>query len=240
MTTHDTDTSAVLDALKESLDGVTMHTPVEQIVTTGRTRRRRRRVTGVATGVAAATGLALGVPALSHPSTAPPEASLGTGASLSTGAGSVHIQTAAFTVDSYTDGTLHVTWDKQRYFQDHEGLQRALRQAGFPVLIKEGVFCQGPHDDGYLDPSGVGRGVDRVMQGEQTAEGTVVFVFKPAAMPAGMELFIGYLSASQLAVTHGLPGSVERLVPTGVTLTCTTQAPPPHLEQSGPVKVKHG
>ena len=41
----------------------------------------------------------------------------------------------------------------------------------------------------------------------------MVFTFTPSAMPAGEELFIGYLSPSQLAVTHGRPGSVERLVP---------------------------
>jgi hypothetical protein len=43
-------------------------------------------------------------------------------------------------------------------------VQQALREAGFPVLIKEGVFCRGPHDDGYLDPSGVGPGVGKVMK----------------------------------------------------------------------------
>jgi len=187
------------------------------------TRRPAVRIGVVAAGtaVAAATGLALGVPALSHPSAAPP-------AKLGTRAGSVHIRTAAFTVDRYTDGTVHVTWDKSQYFQDHAGLQQALRDAGFPVLIKEGVFCKGPQDNGYLDPSGVGPGVDQVMRGEQQADGTVVFIFTPSAMPAGKELFIGYLSPSQLAVTHGQPGSVERLVPANVPLTCTTQAPPPH------------
>lgn len=230
MSTHDADATAVLDALKGSLDGVTMHTPVEQIVTVGRARRRRRRLTRAATGVAAVTGLALGVSALSQPSAAPPEAG------LSTGAGSVHIRTAAFSVDSLTDGTVHVTWDKQRYFQDREGLQQALRKAGFPVLVKEGVFCKGPQDDGYLEPSGVGRGVDRVMKGERGGGNTVVFVFSPSAMPAGKQLFIGFLSPSQLAVTHGQPGSVERLVPTGVPLTCTTQAPPPYHRENGPVK----
>ncbi|MCO6003885.1 hypothetical protein NE236_02735 [Actinoallomurus purpureus] len=230
MSTHETDTPAVLHALKGSFDRVTMHTPVEQVVTAGRVRRRRRRLIGAAAGVAAMTGLALGVPALRHPSTAPPEAG------LDTGAGSVHIRTAAFTVDSHSDGTVHVTWDKGRYFQDHEGLQRALRQAGFPVLIKEGVFCKGPQDDGSLDPSGVGRGVEHVMKGERRADGTVVFVFKPSAVPAGRQLFIGYLSPSQLAVTHGRPGSVERLVPTGGPLTCTTQAPPPGHQGNGPVK----
>jgi hypothetical protein len=236
MSTLDTDETAVLNALKDSLDSVTMDAPVERIVTAGRTRRRRRRLMGTATGVAAVTGLALGVPALSHPSTAPPEAS------LSTGAGSVHIRTAAFTVDSHADGTVHVTWNKMQYFQDHQGLQQALHQAGFPVLIKEGVFCKGPKDDGYLDPSGVGRGVHRVMKGERTGDDTVVFVFTPSAMPTGKQLFIGYLSPSQLALTHGQPGSVERLVPTGVPLTCTTQAPPPHPRGNphpggkGPVK----
>jgi hypothetical protein len=230
MSTHDTDTSAVLNALKDSLDGVTMQTPVEQIVAAGRARRSRHRLMRAATGIAAATGLALGVPALSHPSTAPPEAD------LSTATGSVHIRTAAFTLDSNANGTLRVTWDKQRYFQDHEGLQRALRAAGFPVLIKEGVFCKGPQDDGYLDPSGVGRGVDRVMKGERRSDDRVVFVFNPKAMPAGKQLFIGYLSPSQLARTDGQPGSVERLVPTGVPLTCTTEPPPPRHRENGPVE----
>jgi hypothetical protein len=168
------------------------------------------------------------VPALSHPSTAPPEDT------LATGAGAVHIRTAAYSVDSLADGTVRVTWDKDRYFTDHAGLQRALRAAGFPVLVKEGVFCAGPHDGASLDQSGVGPGVDRVMRGERRDNGSVFFVFRPAAMPAGKQLFIGFLTPAQLAVTHGRPGSVERLVSTGVPLTCTTQAPSPHGQGSTP------
>ena len=175
-----------------------------------------------AAAAAAVTGLTLGSPA------AP------AGAGPGTAAGPVHIRTAAFTVDSYSDGTIHVTWDKSRYSQDREGLQQALRAAGFPVLIKEGVFCKGPQDNGHLDPSGVGPGVGEVMKAEQRADGTVVFVFTPSAMPVGEELFIGYLSSSQLAVTYGHPGSVERLVPTGVPLACTTQAPPPGSARPSP------
>jgi hypothetical protein len=155
------------------------------------------------------------------------------------GVGPVHIRTAAFSVNTYTDGTIHVSWDKSRYIQyrqDIASLQQALRKAGFPVLIREGVFCQGLHDNGYLDPSGVGRGVGQVMKGEAGPDGTVVFIFTPSAMPAGEELFIGYLSPAQLAVTHGQPGSVERLVPTGVPLTCSTQAPRPHSRPSPPAK----
>jgi len=150
------------------------------------------------------------------------------GPGLSTAADPVHIRTAGFTLDSYTDGTIRVTWDKSRYFQDRQELQQALRVAGLPVLIKEGVFCKGPQDNGYLDASGEGAGVSAVMSGEGQADGAVVFVFTPSAMPPGEELFIGYLSPSQLAVTHGRPASVERLVPAGVALTCTTQPPPSH------------
>ena len=176
---------------------------------------------GLAAGTAAAAAVAgaLGVQAFTHSAAAPASAVPGAKS------GSVHIRTAAFTVDSYSDGTIHVTWNKNQY-QDSAGLQQALRAAGFPVLIREGVFCMGPHDNGYLDPSGVGPGVGQVMQGEQEADGSVVFVFTPSAMPHGDELFIGYLSPSQLAVTHGRPGSVERLVPTNAPLTCTTQPPP--------------
>jgi len=172
-----------------------------------------------ATAAVAAVAGALGVQAFTHSGAAPANTVPGVKS------GSVHIHTAAFAVDSYSDGTIHVTWNKNQY-QDSAGLQQALRAAGFPVLIREGVFCMGPHDNGYLDPSGVGPGVGQVMQGEQEADGSVVFVFTPSAMPHGDELFIGYLSPSQLAVTHGRPGSVERLVPTNAPLTCTTQPPP--------------
>ena len=220
MSEYDTDATGVLDALKDSFGGVTMGTPVEQIVAAGRARRRRRRLAGVAAGTAV-TGIALGVATYANPSAVPPTA----GDSIA--ADGVHIHTVGYTVDSKTDGTVQVTWDKQRYFQDSEGLQAALRKAGFPVLIKVGEFCKGPHDDGPLDPSGIGPGVDRVMKGERE-NGKVTFVFTPSAMPAGTQLFIGYLTPSQLAVTQGRPGSVERLVPTGVPLACPTDIPPTH------------
>jgi hypothetical protein len=223
MTDHDNETTAVLDALKESLDHIDMHAPAEQIVAAGR-RRRRRRVAGTAAGVvagmAAVTGVTLG--------------SIGSAGPATTDAASgVHIRTVAYTLDSQSDGTVHVTWDKQRYFKDHNGLEAALRRAGFPALIKEGQFCRGPQDTAALDPSGVGPGVERVMKGESASGGKVTFVFTPAAMPAGTQLFIGYLSPAQLTAVGGNPGSVERLVPAQGPLTCTTQPPPAHLRSPG-------
>jgi len=198
----------VLDALRDSLDDVTLSVPVERIVADGRARRRRRRVGVAAVGVVAAAGLALGVPGLGHPSTAPPA---GGGA-----------EPAAFTVDKRSDGTVEVTWSKEAYFKDPAGLQRALRDAGFPVLVKTGVFCKGPGDHTPVDEHGTGAGVDGVRKGVRKDDGTVVFVYDPAAMPAHTQLFIGYLNKAQLAVTHGQPGSVERLVPTDAKLNCGT------------------
>jgi hypothetical protein len=187
-------------------------------------------VLAAGTAVAAAAGVALGGPPVGHQPGVPSQAA---------GTGQVHIRTAAFSVDTSNDGTVRLTWDKRQYIQyrqDIAGLQQALRAAGVPVLIKVGVFCRGPHDHAHLDPSGAGPGVGQVMTGENGPEGTVIFTFAPAAMPAGEELFIGYLSPPQLAITHGQPGSVERLVPTGVPLTCTTQAPPPHSRLPRPAQ----
>jgi hypothetical protein len=141
---------------------------------------------------------------------------------------------AAYTVSTHTDGTVHVTWDEAEYFSNHAGLEKALRKAGFPVVIKEGTFCVGAGDDTSLDLNGTGPGVSSVVsvKGDGTGrdKAGVTFVYNPAAMPAGKQLFIGYLNRAQLAVTHGRPGSVERIVSTGA-LTCTAQAPPP-----GPAK----
>jgi hypothetical protein len=219
MSDHDTDTSAVLDGLKDSLSHIDMHASAEQIIAAGTARRRRRlavAAAGVVAGAAAITGVTLGL-------TAPP------GPAATDATGGVHIQTVAYTVDSQKDGTVRLTWDKQRYFEDREGLQAALRAAGMPVLIKVGEFCRGPQDTAALTPSGQGPGIEKVMRGEAAGNGKVNIVFTPAAMPAGKQLFIGYLSAAQLAAIGGNPGSVERLVPATGPLTCTTEPPPAHV-----------
>lgn len=217
MTIHDTDDVAVLDTLRRSLDGVVMRTPAAEIVRAGRTRGRRHRLASSATGALAVAGLALGAVAFGDsPGTAQPPA---------TDPGNAQVRTVAFTLARHQDGTINVTWDKDRYFEDHAGLEDALLQAGFPVLIKDGEFCAGAGDDTSLDASGVGPGVDNVMHASQAQDGKVTFEFTPAAMPAGKQLFIGYLSPAQLAVTGGHPGSVERLISAEGPLTCTTQAP---------------
>ena len=216
----------VLDQVREALPAVHMQTPVEQVIARGDTHRRRRRASRAAAGLAVtglATVLAVNVASTGHGT---PNHTAGT---IASGAQSLNIRTVAYTIKSNADGTVTV-WTKQAYFDDPTGLQSALRNAGFPVLIKVGEFCRGPNDDGYLDPSGQGRGVQAVMTPGDNSNGDVEFTFDPKAMPANTQLFIGYLSPAQLAVTDGNPGSVERLVPTDTPLICTTQAPPPNPE----------
>ncbi len=215
----DSDMVNVIDALNGSLDEVSMHATADQVVAAGRTRRRRRRLMGAAAGVAGVSALALAV-TYGHPSTG------SVGSPAAGAAPGVHIHEAAFTVDSQSDGTVRVTWDKSRYVTDHAGLESALHAAGMPVVMRVGEFCTGPGDDATLDPSGIGPGVDKVMKGEGAGTANVTFVFTPSAMPTGKQLFIGYLTPAQLDVTQGRPGSVERLVSTSGTLTCTTTPPP--------------
>jgi hypothetical protein len=229
MNYDDADVLDVVTALDGSLGEVNMSATVDQIVAAGRRRRRRRRAAGVVAGLVAITGIGLTV---NHGGTGTAPLAGSVPAAGSAPAGAVHVHTVSFTVDSQSDGTVQVTWDKQRYFDDHDGLQAALTKAGMPVTIRVGEFCAGPNDDTTLNPSGVGPGVDRVMKGVSpngaNRSDKVAFVFTPSAMPAGKQLFIGYLNAAQLAVTHGAPGSVERLVSTGVPLVCTTTPPPTH------------
>ena len=223
MTDTETSDTATLEALREAFAGTTMTRPVQTIVAAGQRRQRRARVR--TTALAATLALAVGVPVLSVELSSPPSPATG---NIGPNVTSLGLQPAAFVVRAQPDGTVTVTWTKQGYFADPNGLQAALRNAGFPVLVKVGEFCRGPNDDGQLDPSGQGAGVTSVMRPSKDADGNIVFAFVPSALKPGTELFIGYLSPAQLAVTHGLPGSVERIVPTGTALTCTTQAPPAH------------
>jgi hypothetical protein len=211
--------------VREALSPLHMQTSVDEVIARGKSRRRRRRFSALAAG-AATTGVVLTVALTGSLSAGGGHSSI-TNATASNNGQSLIVRTVAYTVTANADGTVTV-WTKQAYFQDPTGLQTALRDAGFPVLMKVGEFCRGPNDDGSLDPSGQGRGVRKVMAPSENSDGHVVFTFDPKSMPSGTELFIGYLSPAQLAVTHGNPGSVERLVPADTHLICTDQAPPPN------------
>ena len=120
----------------------------------------------------------------------------------------VHIRTAAFTVDATLDGTVHVTWDKSQYIQDRQDSAVAASPARgrVPRADQGRRLLQGAARQRTAGP-GRGRGRGRPghdgRDGSQTAPSSSPS--RPRRCPPGDELFIGYLSPSQLAVTHGQP-----------------------------------
>jgi hypothetical protein len=184
----------VLDTVRAGLADVRMDTPVEAIVAAGRARRRRRVSAVTAAGVAVATGLALGVPALNHNGTAPPSGG---------------VQLAAFSLVSNPNGTATLTLTKGATLNPAT-LGSALAGAGVPAIVRVGTFCDSPRKT---------PGLDQVMSSDKDSDGKVVITFTPSAMPAGAELSIGYKPES----SPGTKDRVQfTLVPTAGPLNCTS------------------
>jgi hypothetical protein len=168
-------------AVKESVTGVHMTTPAEQIVSRSRAIRNRRRIPVVAgaLAVAAGTGLAVGalVPA-GHQAGRPASAQL-----------------TAWTVARQSDGNVRVTI---RDLRDPAGLQRKLRADGVPAS----VFFAG-HANPSCSPYGKDGGTDvltHVFTGHLAGGTSVrVIVIHPSALPSGAGVLIapGHSHASQ-------------------------------------------
>ncbi|MBB5081938.1 hypothetical protein [Nonomuraea endophytica] len=195
----------VFDTMRESMEGVRMRTPVERIVAAGRARRRRK-VTAIATGAAMAGGLSLvvatGFPQMNAPSANAP-------------ARDVHIQLAAFSVNSNADGTVTVKLTKEQTL-DPATLENALAQAGIPADIRINEFCNSPADI---------PGFDQVMSSDKEQDGRVVITIDPAAMPADTKLIAGIRTPDYLPDNPSRFGAVFGLARTGDELECTTDLP---------------
>lgn len=108
----------LITAVKESVTGVHMHVPTEQIVSRSQAVRARRRIPGLAAALVMVAGAAVAVTALlpaSHQASHQPSAQL-----------------AAWTVARQADGTVYVTI---RQLRDPAGLQRTLRADGVPASV---------------------------------------------------------------------------------------------------------
>ena len=130
------------------------------------------------------------------------------------------VQTAAFTLISYTNGIVAL---KLSQVFDPAALQRALAQHGVPALAKTGTYCSSIP----AVPSPVGRGVLPGAARRERHRATparygrascqtvnfpvkpsqlapmvdpVSMVINPAAMPSGTELFIGYFDLGHTIV----------------------------------------
>ena len=202
----------LITAVRQSVHGVRMNVPAEQIVSRSRAIRAsgRRRLAAGITAAAAAGSVVLGL-GLSGALGAAPDGGTGT------------IRTAAFTLTRSANGTDTLTLSNSQML-DPAALQKALAQHGIPALVKTGTYCwsnpalPGPASIGVLtverpDGTPVLSGPHRVSIDND------VTVINPAAMPAGTELFLGYFNSGRV---HALnPGLIYTS-----SYTCSTGLPP--------------
>ncbi len=125
---HDehTDDSTLARELRDSLADLAVpgRPPLAAITSRGRVHRRRRRFAGLGvTSAAACLALALGLIGV-----------FGAAPGRSTGT----IQTADFTLTSYTNGTVALNL---RQMFDPAALQQALRRNGIPALVRSNTYC---------------------------------------------------------------------------------------------------
>ena len=192
----------LITVLREQRGKVVMTTPVEQIISRGRSVRARHRVPGVAAGVgaAAAAAVAVGVafPA-GHPAVRPPSAS--------ESASPPSVRLEAWTVTRQAGGSIKVTF---RQATDPAGLQQTLRADGVPVSVtftgEQNAACQPYHvtasqafwpygsRPGPLDGSGF------INHPERAYTTPYAFVIDPSALPSGVGLQIW---------TSGTPGAAD-------------------------------
>ncbi|ETK34948.1 hypothetical protein [Microbispora sp. ATCC PTA-5024] len=199
----------VLGAVRDAMAEVHMHTPVQELVASGRSRRRRR-IAGTAASAALATGLALTLAIDSPQVNAPPVAA----------GNQVHVHLAAFSVDTNPDGTVTVKMTKQESL-DPEIMQRTLAQAGIPAEITINKWCQPSDASQDLKAD-----FQKVVGEEKQPDETSMMVITPSAMPPSTKLIIGMRTDGYQPDSPSPLAVLMRLVPDDAPLTCTTDVPP--------------
>jgi hypothetical protein len=216
---HDDDVNDddVLGALRHGLSKlpVPQAPPLEAIVARGRARRRRSGLAGMSL---AAAGLAIALPVIITGVNGP---SSRVATSLRLGSGPVHVNLAAYSVDSNPNGTVSVTLATKGNF-DPNKLRQALARAGVAAVVNVDAFCQTP-----VQPGGFGQVVSSgslkgsanssaAGAGQSAQANVTAMVIKPSAMPRRAELSIGYFP-DHVAMT---------LVKLGGPLSCVANDPP--------------
>jgi hypothetical protein len=199
--THDEhlDDGTLTRELRDSLAELAVpgRPPLTAITGRGRAHRRRRRLAGVGvTGAAACIALVLGLTGVFG---ADPAHSTGT------------IQTAGFTLTSFSDGTVALRLGQ---LFDPAALQQALAHDGIPALAETGRYCSShpatpglfrlgivqsparPPHRALPGPGGQGilQSANLPVRPSQLAPmvDPISIRLNPAAIPSGTELFIGF------------------------------------------------
>jgi hypothetical protein len=179
---NDSDTvDVVRDSLttaKDSLAGVDATTPLDAIVSNGRARRRRRRITGLTGAMAVTAGMALAVTALA--SSGHPASHSGHQASRP-----LIARLAAWTVAKQANGDIKITI---RELSDPSGLQSALRADGVPANVSSSAQF-GPSCQPYPMTQALFTGIYQAQS--DVGSGNTVVVIHPSALPGGAGVQIG-------------------------------------------------
>jgi hypothetical protein len=193
----------LITAVRQSVREVHMNVPPEQIVSRSRAIRSsgRRKLAACAAAVAAAGSVALGL-GLSGAHGAAPNAAASSIRGTATVRGTGTIRTAAFTLTHNANGTDTLTLTMGQVFNP-AALQQALVQDGIPALVKIDAHCSSDPPPASPASLGVlsvqlpnGTSVPRSTPGHAyPIPGNAVTVINPSAMPAGTELFFGYLNS---------------------------------------------
>ena len=194
----------VITAVREQRDKVHSHTPVDQIISRGRTVRARRRIPGAASGLAVVAAAAV---------------VLGLGLSGSFGSsparGSATIRTMAFTLTRHANGTATLTINT-RVLLEPTTLQSDLRQDGIPAMVTRGSFCSS---------NPIPAGFPQVVT-QTSSPTTLTVTINAAAMPAGTELSIGNFRYS----ATGSDTEIELIDTNSHTCSSALPTPPPSGE----------
>jgi hypothetical protein len=154
----------LITLVREQRTAVPMTTPVEEIVSRGRSVRARRRLPALAGAVAAATSVAAAAVLVPGHQAAP------------------QVQLAAWAVTRQADGDVTVTI---RELRDPAGLEAALHADGVPAYV---AFASPAPARCAVYPASPSR--QQAMYQFRQGHGRAELVIDPSALPSGAGLFI--------------------------------------------------
>ena len=205
-----------LMAARDSLSQEHMRRPVEQIKVRARTRQQRRLagLAGVgALGVAAAVAVAVPLAAAGQHGTVAAGAPVGIHGEGATQ--SVHIDLAAWSVDTTPGGTVAVTI---RELQDPALLRSDLAKAGVPAFVYFDENCKTNQALPGINSQEAADQAVEIMPATG-ALGSAEFTINPALMPKGAEITLG-VSPTTDEAGGTLLSWTTGLAPVGAPMTC--------------------
>jgi hypothetical protein len=202
---------AVLDAVRDSISGLTMPAAprVQAITARGRARQRRRLAELSVAGAGACAALVVGLAGTGGSAGPAPQA--GHPAQRST---TTPVQLAAFSVAAGPDGATTLTLYPGQV-ANPDAVRQALAEHGIPALVTAGKFCRTADQPAPGVGAVVDLGQQKNIQPGSGAKPSPIVIYG-SKIPSGVELSIGY---RQNAQENEISFS---LIQTGAPLTCVS------------------